>query len=131
MSYHNVKNIAEAELAGCLPVVEDPNNFDVLRDNLTMRIALYYKRSAAEELSESISIEAYDVKVTVPHWEYIINELQYEFRVAAAHGVDNLKVENENRLINEWARYIIKRDDLDTALDFIAILKANRVKRKR
>lgn len=129
--YHNANRIAEAELAGCLTVVEDPNNFELLRDNLTMRIALYYKRTAAEELMEVISVEAYDIRVSVPYWEYIINELQYEFRVAAAHGVDNLKAENENRLINEWARHIIKSNDLDTALDFIAILKTNRKNRKR
>lgn len=27
MSYHNVNNIAEADLAGCRPVVKDPVNF--------------------------------------------------------------------------------------------------------
>lgn len=129
MAYINVDTIAEAELAGCLPIIENPKSFELLRDNLTMKIALYYNLDQAAIIRKIIATEVCDVQI--PSWEYTINELQYEYRVAAAHGVENLNKDYESRLINDWAKHIIKMKDVDTLLDFISILKTNRINRKR
>jgi hypothetical protein len=129
MKYTNVKTIAEAELAGCLDIVDDPNNFELVRENLTLRIACYLKRDTAYAIQEVINEEA--SSVNVPEYQYVINELQYEFRVAKARGPENLNGEYETRVITMWSKHIIRRKDVDTALDFITMLKANRIKRKR
>jgi hypothetical protein len=127
--YHNVKNIAEAELAGCLDVVADFYNADVVRENLTMRLALYVKREKAYAIHDELTEEAQTI--AVPEYEYVINELQYEFRLAKASLRNNFDLEYETRIINMWVKHIIRKKDVDTALEFITILKANRIKRKR
>lgn len=126
--YTNVKNIAQAELAGCLPLVEDLNNFELLKENLTCRIALFVRMPAAREILEVITDEAGKVE-QVPFWEYIINELQHELRVASSRGP--LNEGHEGVLISKWTKHIIRKKDVDTALDFIAVLKTNRLKRNR
>lgn len=127
--YNNVRNIAEAELAGCLDVIQDQNNFEVLRDNITLRMACYIKRHIAEFLQEQISQEA--ECVAMPYFEYVINELQFEFRVAKTVGYHKMNREYETDILNKWANIIIDRAGVDAALDFINILKANREKRTR
>lgn len=127
--YHNVRNIAEAELAGCLDVVADFFNADVVRDNLTLRLALYCTRAKAIAIEEELTEEAQ--MVTVPEYEYVINELQYEFRLAKASLRNDLDHEYEAKIISMWAKHIIRKKDIDTALEFITVLKANRIKRKR
>ena len=128
--YNNVKNIAEAELAGCLDIVVDPNNFDLVRDNLTMRIACYLRHSSdAYAMQNQINEEA--ETVLLPEYEYVINELQYEFRVATTLGYKKMDMPKETDIINKWAKLLIKRFGIDAALDFINTLKANRAKRTR
>lgn len=127
--YTNVKDIAESELAGCLDIVNDPNNFEVVRDNITLRIACYIKRHVAEYLQEQITLES--ETATVPGYEYVINELQFEFRVAKTVGYHKMNKEYETDLLNKWATHVIDRAGVDAALDFINVLKANREKRTR
>jgi hypothetical protein len=127
--YHNVRNIAEAELAGCLDVVGDFHNADVVRENLTMRLALYTRRAKAFAIHDELTEEAQTV--AVPEYEYVINELQYEFRLAKGTLHNDYDPDNETRLINMWVKHIIRKKDVDTALEFVTILKANRIKRKR
>jgi hypothetical protein len=129
MANINVDTIAKADLAGCLPIIENPDSFELLRDNLTMKIALCYDPDQAGLIRKMLATEVCDVQV--PSWEYIINELQYELRIAIAHGVEHLSKDYESRLINDWAKHIIKMKDVDTSLDFISILKTNRKNRKR
>ena len=127
--YHNVSNIADIELAGCLDIVNDRNNFEIVRDNLTLRMSCYTKAHIAEFVEEQICQEANSV--TVPYFEYVINELQFEFRVAKAVGYHKMNREFETDILNKWAAHIIEREGLDAALDFINTLKANREKRSR
>lgn len=75
-----LKNIVQAELAGCLLLMEDTSIFGLLRDDLTNRIAWYLRISAAETIKKAIITESAEIK-QVPYWEYIINELQYELRM--------------------------------------------------
>lgn len=127
--YNNVRNIAEADLAGCLDVVGDFHNADVVRGNITMRLALFVTRANAFAIHDEITEEAQSV--TIPEYEYVINELQYEFRLAKGNLHSNYDPDNETRLINMWVKHIIRKKDVDTALEFVTILKANRIKRKR
>jgi hypothetical protein len=123
-----VKNLADAELAGCLLLKKDLNIFELLRDDLTNRIALYLRMPTAKTIKEAIITESAAIK-QVPYWEYIINELQYELRMAAFSG--KLNPAYEAMMINDWAKHIIRKEDADTSLDFIILLKANRLKRTR
>lgn len=127
MTYTNANRIAEMELAGCIALVKDPNNFDVLANNLTMRIALWYKRERAYTVLEAVKAETGTVEINP--FEYVINELQYEYRVAAAWG--KVDQEKESRLIDRWGRFVAIEKGTDAALDFIGQLKRNREKRER
>lgn len=127
--YNNANNIAETDLAGCLPVVQDINNFQVVAVNLTNRIALWYTRERAWRIYGVVTLEAADINI--PPFEYVINELQFEFRVARVRGVDNLDKEKESQLLERWARHVARKKGDDAALDFITVLKNNRAKRKR
>lgn len=127
--YHNANAIAETDLAGCLPVTQDVNNFHLLVDGLVYRIALWKKRKKAWEIYEVVTLEAADVNV--PPFEYVINELQFEWRVAKVWGIDNVNKEKESELLERWARHVARKKGNDAALDFISQLKKNREKRSR
>lgn len=127
--YTNANTVAETDLAGCLSVAQDINNFELLADGLVSRIALWKKRKKAWEIYEVVTLEA--VHVSVPPFEYVINELQFEWRVAKAWGIEKIDQEKEKALLERWARHVARKKGEDAALDFISQLKKNRAERKR
>jgi hypothetical protein len=127
--YHNANAIAETDLAGCLPVSQDINNFQLLVLGITDRIAFRYKRERAWRIYEVVTLEA--TGVSVPPFEYVINELQFEWRVSKAWGVENMDKVKESELLERWARHVARKKGNDAALDFINQLKKNRKKRIR
>lgn len=127
--YNNANSIAETDLAGCLSVAQDIYNFELLVDGLVYRIRLWYKKDRAFQLYEVITVEA--ATVNVPHREYVINELQFEVRVARARGIEKVDLAKEKALLERWARHVARKKGTDTALDFISLLKKNRKMRQR
>jgi len=124
MTYTNVNRLVETELAGCLDIVRHYSNYKCVRDNLVLRIALYRTRAAAEHIAAQVEEEAEGADI--PAYEYAINELQYEYRLAQNKGAE------ESRLINAWVKKMLADTSLEEALEFISYLKNcrnNRVRR--
>jgi hypothetical protein len=124
MEYVQVNRLAEVDLAGCLAIVSNENNYLCLREHITMRLALYRSAAIANCILDQVVGDGEFAGIDTH--EYVINELQYEYRLA--RGGDG---RNETRLINEWVKKILLDYDLDRALDFVSRLKGNRERRVR
>lgn len=91
-------------------------------------MTLYVWYPAADDICNAMLNEMQGVS-EVQFYEYIINELQFEIRVAASWGKPKEKYEGV--LINKWSKRVIRKKGVDAGLDFINKLKANRIARKR
>lgn len=126
-NYKNVGDLVNQELAGCDPDMEWPGNFEVLADRLGLMLALYTSRAQATVIIKQITKEA--KRQAIKYHEYVINEIQYEMRVARMRWKpDELK---EAMINQEWAARLLERFPLTMVDQFMEGLKASRIKRIR
>lgn len=127
--YIKTNNIIDAELAGCLLVLNNAANFKNLEGTIEQHIALCYTLTRARELVLEIEGEAEGF--IIPFHEYVINELQYERRAGLVNGIDNLKADYEQKILTNWSRSLILRFGSEFIMNFLTLLNAYRAKRTR
>lgn len=122
-----VGDIWRQDLAGCLPEMDWPGNFETLKERLYLVLALYRTRAISSSILGQIEDEA--EYLWVKYHEYVINEMQYEIRCrASANNVDVLK---EAMINEEWAARLGKRYPQKEVDEFMETLVSNRLKRDR
>ncbi|MEX6691251.1 hypothetical protein QTN47_27325 [Danxiaibacter flavus] len=126
MKYVAIGNIENVELAGCLDITNTRGNYVTVVNRLELLLALSSSRFHANKIVSSIQAEA---KASfLPFHEYVINELQHEFRLANRLK-HNEKYENE--VLSKWSKTIILRYNVEVAEEFLGLIKTNRANRKR
>ena len=126
MKYQPINKIEDVELAGCLPIANSKSNFVNIMHRLELILALCYTRQKSEDIIGQIEEEAEGV--FVPFHEYVINEIQYEYRRSIASKF-NEKYENE--VLSKWMKEIVLRYNVEIADQFLGIIQINRTKRRR
>lgn len=127
--YSRTANVIDAVLAGCLPVINVMGNYRNLKSTLEQRIALCYSLARARSLVLEIEEEAEDL--IMPYHEYVINELQYERRLALAGTMANLNDKFEEWILQEWSKSILPRYGTEFAQHFFPTLVQIRTERTR
>src|SRR5690242_16552853 len=121
MKYVAIGNIENVELAGCLDITNTRGNYVTVVNRLEFLLALSSSRFHANKIVSSIQAEA---KASfLPFHEYVINEVQYETRLAnkIKHNENY-----ENEVLSKWVKTIILRYNIAIAEEFIGLIKVNR-----
>lgn len=128
-AYNRTTLAVDLELVGCLELTNNRGNYLNLLKTLELHIALCYSRDRAIVLVDEVIEEA--CTFSIPEHEYILNEVQYERRIAMAKGEQNLDHAYEKELLDKWVEYIkMKHVAMDPAI-FLEILMENRQHRTR
>lgn len=125
--FKSVGDLATQELLGCTPDTDSLGNFEVLHDRLELMIALFRTRAIAAKIAAQIHREA--KKLPVKFHEYVINELQYEHRLASYFESTNPGY--EDRLLGIYGRWLEKRFPAAMIAGILEKTKINRSIRKR
>lgn len=124
-----VNTIIDDPLAGCLDVVKLESNAINLFRSLSLRLQLFHKEKVCKSIGDQIIKESKTCGIYV--FEYIINEIQYESRLAMRKLRKEYTDQFEEAVLKNWIKQIIKNYSEDFALEFLTKLKGNRTKRKR
>lgn len=120
MQFIPVSQLAERPLAGCHTWLLDSYvNTTILTRALYMRLCLFTSISYALETYKMICEES------PGNSEYVINELQYEIRLASGKTSDGY----ESELVSRWAEVKMRTSRVDDVLEFVNQLKENRLSR--
>lgn len=125
MSVYSIQSVIDDPLAGCLPLVQEESNGTNLLRSLLLRLRLFLDETKSVQLSDQVIAEAQLVQIN--RWEYVINEVLYELRYCGRQYNEMF----ETVVLNNWVKDLLKRWPEDTVLEFIMIVKSNRVCRKR
>lgn len=121
MKYLKIDNVENIELAGLLHVANSSGNYRTIVYRLKLLLALRYNMQKGEDILKQIEAEAEEC--FLPYHEYVINELQPEYRYSSKLK-SNEKYENE--VLSKWARSIALRYNLTLADEFLDLIKINR-----
>ncbi len=126
MNLQAVKNIQEIELAGCLDITNSKGNFGTIVHRLELLLSLRYTKLKSAAIVSQIEAEAEEC--FLPYHEYVVNELQYEYRFSS-----KLKFSEkyENQVLSKWIKMIVLRYNVAIADEFLGVIKINRDSRKR
>ncbi len=120
-----VSSIMEDPLAGCLPLMRVESNAQNMLGSMLMRLRIFYSEPEANTISESIIAEVKNISIY--HWEYVINEVMFEFRRVQKKWSEQY----EENILNQWTTDLLKRHQEDAVWSFFRQVKANRLSRKR
>jgi hypothetical protein len=126
--FTRTNSIVDAELAGCLPELNNGANFNNMITTLEQHLSLCYSRTRAADLVAIVQRETHTI--LLPFHEYVINELQYERRLAIS-GADKISPDYEQAILSKWSRSLILKYGSEYTMHFFTALSANRLKRSR
>jgi hypothetical protein len=125
MPHKPVQSIMDDPLAGCLAFVQNEWNGNNLLRSLLMRLRLFYNEATCTAITDQIIAESGLVRINT--WEYIINEVLYEFRLCQKEYNPAF----ETILLSNWTKDLYKRHHEDVVLAFFRQVKTGREKRIR
>lgn len=101
------------------------SNAQNMLGSMLMRLRIFYSEPEANTISESIIAEVKNISIY--HWEYVINEVMFEFRRVQKKWSEQY----EENILNQWTTDLLKRHQEDAVWSFFRQVKANRLSRKR
>lgn len=120
-----LQSIIDDPLAGCSPVMQQDGNGTNMLRGLLLRLRLYYSEEMANELTNQVIKEC--KLVSVPRWEYVINEILFEIRYKSSV----YSAAYETAVLNDWTKDLMTRYPEDVVYNFFWQVKGNRDRRKR
>jgi hypothetical protein len=111
-------------LAGCLPIIHYGGNAETFLGSILVRLRIFHKEAVCTQLSDMIIEESADYPGF--RYEYIINEVIYEMRLAR-QGKDEMY---EKVILDSWIKKLMKVDQ-DSVLEFVSRLGRDREKRSK
>lgn len=120
-----VHTIMDDPLVGCLPIVQLESNAHNLLRSLLLRLRLFLEEKRSAAVGDQVIAES--KKLSIPVYEYVLNEVQYELR-RCQKGYNEAF---ETIVLNNWTKDLLKRYPEDVVWTFFRKVRANRKARKR